>query len=351
VPVNTEVILTGGPDYDIFTVGFAADTRTTRGPVTINSPQDDVDFAYFYDYFNPNSQTYTLQTNPLDSTGILVDRAGTTTLAYNGLTQLIVFSPLVGGNAINVRSNPANLFLNIVASDGDAVWLGSTACDCVDSPIGGTLSEIHGPANIASYGVEDDVTLTLDDSGNNTIARYVSISPYDVAGPWGQVAGLLGSSLLFRDYANWSVEVRGGSLNDRYLMSGNPLTADVSIDGGAGNDVIVGSGGNVLTGGIGRDLLVAGALPSTLDGGSGEDIVIGGKLNDTSKANLDLIMSIWGDSGSSYAIRVTSLRANLLADDKITGNGNTNILTGGIDALDLFFGSTVTDLQEGESAL
>ena len=45
------------------------------------------------------------------------------------------------------------------------------------------------------------------------------------------------------------------------------------------------------------------------------------------------------------------LRDTRLSDDKVTGNGETDTLTGGLDALDLFFGNPddpETDLFDGD---
>jgi hypothetical protein len=345
VPANTHVIVSGGPGYDIFSVESATQTTRTLGPVTILSPQADIDLAYYYDQFNPNPQSYTVRTDPLVNDTVFVERLGSAAVSYGGLTQLILAAPQVGGNSVNVQSLPSSLFLNMVVSDGDAVTLSSSAPGS-----GGTIASIAGPIVVSSYGVDDSVTLTVDDSGNSTTARNVAIAPYEPSGPWGLITGLTGSSLLFRDYANWKVNVRGGQLDDKFVMSGDPLTADISIDGGNGNDALVGSGGVKLFGGSGRDLLIAGALDSILDGGADEDILVGGTLQDSSTANLDAIIAEWvkTGTGNDYNSRVAILRANLLADGKVTGNGGNNALTGGSSALDLFFGSLVTDWQQGE---
>jgi hypothetical protein len=45
-----------------------------------------------------------------------------------------------------------------------------------------------------------------------------------------------------------------------------------NVIGGAGDDILIGNGGNSLTGGAGRDLLIAGAMASFLYGGGGEDL-------------------------------------------------------------------------------
>src|SRR5262249_13201070 len=143
-------------------------------------------------------------------------------------------------------------------------------------------------------GVDDAVTLTFDDSGNTTAARDVTITSPTDANRLVSISGLAGKGISFRDYPNWNVNILGGALDDSFLMSGSPLTAHVSIDGGDGNDILVGTGGNTLTGGRGLDLLIAGASASTLNGGDGEDILIGGTTAyDTDLATLDSIMAEW----------------------------------------------------------
>ncbi len=347
VAANVQIEVSGGPDSDLFSAGLGGgDTSRILGPVTFHSPQADSDFAYFNDYANPNPQTYTVRTNPLDSSGVRVERLGMSTITYNGLTQLVYNSPLVGGNITNVQSVPANLFLAMAVGDGDAVTLGSAA-----PGLGGTMANVAGVIQVSSYDVNDAVTLTLDDSGNSTTARDVTIVDYQGSYPWGVITGMTGSAaLLFRDHENWNVDIRGGALDDSFVMSGSILAANISIEGGAGNDILVGSGGNRLSGGAGRDLLVAGGLACVLDGGLDEDILIGGRINDSSLSNLNEIRTVWTGNGD-YDSRVSLLRDTRLSDDKVTGNGGQNTLTGGLDTLDLFFGGLVTDLQEDEEVV
>jgi hypothetical protein len=85
-----------------------------------------------------------------------------------------------------------------------------------------------------------------------------------------------------------------------------------TVNGGNGNDILVGDGqGDVLNGGFGRNLLIAGgaagALPATLNGGSDEDILIGGRTAyDLDRAALNAIMAAWSGNGF-YADRVRQL--------------------------------------------
>lgn len=70
-----------------------------------------------------------------------------------------------------------------------------------------------------------------------------------------------------------SVSLNGGAGNDVIVGSDR---AD-RIDGGAGNDLIFGLDGNdVIAGGAGNDVILGGAGNDRIDGGSGNDLLIGG---------------------------------------------------------------------------
>lgn len=102
-----------------------------------------------------------------------------------------------------------------------------------------------------------------------------------------------------------------------------------NVTGGFGNDILVGNGGNVLVGGPGRDLLIAGSLASTLIGGEGDDLLVGGTtLFDTDEA----------------ALRDIRDRALVLDDTTALSNGG-NTMTGG-DGIDQFFGRAALDFTD-----
>ena len=122
--------------------------------------------------------------------------------------------------------------------------------------------------------------------------------------------------------------------------------------GSAFNDILVGGGnpsGSVLTGGAGRDILIAGTTPSTLYGGDGEDLLIGGYTDyNTDETALETVMAEWSRTDADYDTRVSTLLNGLLAG-KVHGNGGPNGLYGQGDR-DLFFGRDIdlTDAVAGE---
>jgi hypothetical protein len=129
--------------------------------------------------------------------------------------------------------------------------------------------------------------------------------------------------------------------------------------GAAGSyNVLIGNGGNVLTGGTGRrNLLVAGASASTLIGGNDDDILIAGTTDyDTDpqwQAAFTAIMSEWTQA-TDYAVRVDHLQNGgglsdpyLLNAQTVHSNGGGNTLTGhggGATELDLYF----ANLDQGD---
>jgi hypothetical protein len=367
---------------DIFTVGFGADTTKILGAVSVYGQAADNDFAYYYDYLNPNPQTYTVSTSLAGA--LLVQHPGVALVEYYDLAAVLFYMPVVGGNTAEVLSVPAPTGLGIVAAGGDVVTLGAP------TGFGRTLVDIRGAVSV--YGPSQSVvSLVVDDSGNtDTTPRSIEITTATGNyAPGTTLVGLTPPAIYWNLSTASSVAIRGGAGDKTFALTGNPSVAAVSIDGGggintldysnvqasgpgvyvnlqtgqatgltggvsrlqnvigsAGDDILVGNGGNALFGGAGRDLLIAGASASQLFGGGDEDILIGGTLNDGSRANLDAIMAEWtrtGD-GNDYASRVARLRASLLADGTITGNGGGNTLTGE-GGLDLFFGSFVTDWQ------
>src|SRR5207253_1633187 len=62
------------------------------------------------------------------------------------------------------------------------------------------------------------------------------------------------------------------------VVDGSGLSADsalLTIDGGDGDDVLLGSAGNdTILGGLGDDVLIGGAGSDVLDGGPGDNVVL-----------------------------------------------------------------------------
>jgi len=110
----------------------------------------------------------------------------------------------------------------------------------------------------------------------------------------------------------------GGSGNDTLLGGyGND-----TIDGGAGNDSIDGGPDqNLLMGGAGDDTLVAQDASNTLIGGDGNDSLYGG-------SGLYGPSSLEGDAGNDVLVGTGTLDGGT-GDDTLTGTGQNDLLIGG----------------------
>jgi Ca2+-binding RTX toxin-like protein len=116
-----------------------------------------------------------------------------------------------------------------------------------------------------------------------------------------------------------SLEANLGAGNDRIVVSDggffsrsrNPI--DSTLNGGAGDDVLVSGGGNdTLNGGDGRDFLSADGGDDTLNGGAGNDVLSGGGGKDT----------LNGDSGNDAL-------SGGAGDDTLNGDDGRDLLDGG----------------------
>jgi hypothetical protein len=325
---NVITTLVGNPfATDALAVGFGSDTRQILGPVTLRGQATNNDVAFYYDFLNPTSQSYGVfgfQAGP--EPDLQVTHKGVAPVDFIGFNGVSFLAPAVGKNVIEVLGTPDGTQLGIQAADGDLITVGSNG-----SALGGTVDTIRGHVFVSS----GNAKLVVDDSGSNK-AREARLTSYEFFGnTYGKIDALAPGGISFVDRPDWNVEVLLGGQNDYFLMSGPPLATRTKIDGGAGNDVLVGSGGNTLYGGRGSDLLIAGATASFLYGDdlftsvdAGEDILIGGTtVHDTDRAKLGEVMGVW-TSGASYETRTATLRNGLLGADSVSGNGGGNILYG-----------------------
>ncbi len=112
---------------------------------------------------------------------------------------------------------------------------------------------------------------------------------------------------------NIPVRFFGGDGNDS-LQAGQNLASSI-LDGGAGNDRLVGSSA--------RDLLIGGTGKDILAGGGGDDILIAGNTTHETELNhglavLELYLATWNGAGS-YAARRDALLAGRVSRPKLDG--------------------------------
>lgn len=150
-----------------------------------------------------------------------------------------------------------------------------------------------------------------------------------------------------------NLEIRGGKGNDTIVCTGEAFNFEfggekygfdapkLTLDGGKGNDQIMGSkGDDVIRGGKGNDTIIGGDGNDNIDGGRGHDTILGGHGKDTIQGGRGND-KIWGGDGNDT---VHGGRGN---DTIHGGAGNDNVY--GDKGRDNVFGDSGSDWVQGGS--
>jgi len=138
-------------------------------------------------------------------------------------------------------------------------------------------------------------------------------------------------------------------------------TADLTLKGGAGADILFGGlGADTITGGASNDQLSGGANADNIDGGAGNDLIDGGSGNDTlvGGAGTDVIVTsggndkVTGGGGNDLIVLATIAGSTFGAGDVITdstGAANTAALEAGDTTTYANGQLTFNNLDDGEA--
>ena len=276
------------------------------------------------------------------------------------------------GNEVgaNVTYNPAGLptstqTVKLQVSDGDGgVTVATSTVQILGQgtlQIGGTLYIIGGNSNdivaitqcdntiyvLATFNSNNPLTFnasTITDiqvrtRGGNDIVITTSnvMATMTIDGGAGNdlLTGGGGRNVIFGGTGN---DILYGAAGNDILLGGD---GNDDLFGGDGNDVIVGGNGNdILNGGSGRDVMIGSQDNDSLDGGNDEDVLIGGiTIHDNNTAALDAVMAIWGSS-ASFSSRVATLTSSgglLQAGVAVFDDDDNDQLVGNAGR-DLYFG-------------
>lgn len=146
--------------------------------------------------------------------------------------------------------------------------------------------------------------------------------------------------------------------------------AGTTLDGTAGDDVLLaGAGNDTLNGGLGRDVLVGGEGNDTLYGGGGNDLLIGGAGNDLLDGGAGIDTASYASAQAGVTVNLANLGShntggagldtlvsidNLIGsnyNDTLIGNNADNVFTGGLgnDVLTGGGGSDTFVWQKGDT--
>ncbi|EIM28964.1 calcium-binding protein [Microvirga lotononidis] len=167
--------------------------------------------------------------------------------------------------------------------DGTFKFDAFTDMGTLGEPTSGTSTQVYGRASLATWGdASDSFTIfgTADadliylDTSNTDTPRLINVTQI-FSGDGNDIV-----DLTTPRYQYGAVAIDGGNGDDWLL--GND--GNDSISGGTGNDMIKGYGGNDrIDGGSGNDRLYGGRGNDKLSGSTGNDYLSGGLGNDTLK--------------------------------------------------------------------
>jgi Ca2+-binding RTX toxin-like protein len=176
-------------------------------------------------------------------------------------------------------------------------------------------------------------TLTVTDVGPGNAAITIRVNAGNVVVEINGVADTSFGTVAASNVT--AIIVTGGGLSNNIDLTGVtgtdfPLLTSVQVDGGAGNDTVLGSGlADSVTGGDGHDSLDGEAGNDLLNGNAGNDTLLGGNDDDRllGGAGHDSL-----DGGNGH--------------DSLNGHGGNDTLSGG-DGNDLALGMSGKDILYG----
>jgi Ca2+-binding RTX toxin-like protein len=272
-----KIIVDGGAGKDTLLGGNGADTLLGGdGDDFVDGQQGD-DVAFL------GAGDDAFQWDPGDGSDTVEGQDGTDTMAFNGSNGSEKMSASANGGRVRFTRD-----LGAITMDLDdlefivAKTLGGSD-NLVVNDLSGT-DVVNVVADLASSGGGDDAQADNVVVNGTTGDDVVSVTG---AGPNVQVAGLpalVSVSGAIAGSDRLTVNALAGSdvVDASGLAAGSAL---LTLDGGDGDDVLVGGAGNdVLLGGEGDDVLVGGPGQDTVDGGPGDNVVIQSLGADTVKA-------------------------------------------------------------------
>jgi hypothetical protein len=393
---GTAVNINAGAGNDTVNVGNNGSLQNIQGrAITVTDPSGRLSITVD-DRNDTISQAPVLSTNPADTTygqitglalGPIYYRYANTLLTVWTGTSTALVNVQATGTSTNVAANDAQGTTINVGNAGSAQQIqGALSLSNPAGPLMVNVNDQNDPA------AQPGITLETVTQGPDFILLQ-NLAPAPIFSVANQTSAFV---------------VNGGSGGNTFHVRGLLPGATLAIDGGSGNNtldytgyagnvlvnlplgaatgfssianiqnvtgasggpagsynVLIGNGGNVLTGGNGRrNLLVAGASASTLIGGNDDDILIAGTTDYDIRADwqaaFTAIMNEWTQM-TGYDVRVDHLLNGgglndpfLLNATTVHSNGGGNVLTGhggGASELNLYF-ATLNDTTDCDPTL
>jgi Ca2+-binding RTX toxin-like protein len=213
--------------------------------------------------------------NPGDDNDSVDGQAGFDTLDFNASNAGETVQISANGAGATLFRNVANVTMDLASIErveldalggADTILVG----DLAGSAVSGVAVDLAGVSG-GSTGDGQADSVIVDATANDDVV-FVSAQGAQV-----RVDGLTAQVTIDRSEAAFDrLTVRAGNGNDVVDAGGLPAgLIQLTLEGGAGNDVLIGSDGNdVLLGGAGDDVLLGGLGVDIIDGGGGDDVII-----------------------------------------------------------------------------
>ncbi len=245
---------------------------------------------------------------------------------------------------------------SLLGGDGDDTLRGAAGADSIFGEAGNDMVFGQGASDdVISGGTGDDTldggpgpsTLVESADGNFTLVSGA------MAGEGTLTGNLTGTDVLI---GVERAQLTGGNSANTIDVSG--FTGPVTLDGGAGNDILTGgSGGAVISGGAGNDILTGGDGGATITGGAGLDTITGGAGNDDLRggddndqinggAGLDLLFGDAGNDSLNGGDDNDTLNGSA-GSDTLNGAAGDDVLNGNGGSGDILTGGTGNDTLDG----
>jgi Ca2+-binding RTX toxin-like protein len=222
----------------------------------------------------------TFQWDPGDGSDVVEGQDGTDTLTFNGSNISENMEVSANGSRVRFTRDVAAITMDLNDVESIVAKTLGGADNLVVNDLSGTdVTNVVGDLAAAGGGddAQPDNVITSATNGSD----FVNVVG---AGPNAQVSGL--SALVSVAGASAATDrltvhaLAGDDVIDALEVAAGAVA--LTLDGGDGDDVILGGAGNdTLLGGAGDDVLLGGPGTDTIDGAPGDDVVIQGLTGET----------------------------------------------------------------------
>jgi Ca2+-binding RTX toxin-like protein len=233
----------------------------------------------------------TFQWDPGDGSDVVEGQDGRDDMRFNGSNIAENMRASANGGRVRFTRDVANIVMDLDNVETiNANTFGGADNLVVDDLSGTDVVDVAG--NLAPFGGGDDAAPDTVTANATDGADVVTVSG---SGTSAQVLGLAARVSLTGAIAG-SDRVVVDALAGDDVVDATGLAADsalLTVDGGAGDDVLLGgAGADTLLGGDGDDVIIGGPGNDTTDGGTGDNVVIQ-SLGVNTVRSADVVGTAW----------------------------------------------------------